>query len=307
MKPGSSSPILAAGLSHPGLNRPNNEDRYAILPGSFENQPALLAILADGIGGHQAGEVAAEIAVQTIRETIQNAQGGAPREILTQAFVRANQRINQAASENENRHGMGTTCVTAWVVANRLYTASLGDSRIYLWRNGVLRQVTTDHTWVQEAIESGVMTREQGRHHPNARIVRRYLGAPQDTPPDFRQNLSGLTAPNTELLLEPGDCILLCSDGLSDLVEDAEIAAILQTGGNLKNILERLIQRANEMGGRDNITAVLLAVPSASTPTVPQTSRQRRNLLLACGIAALSLCIITMLVVVVASLISLWR
>lgn len=286
--------ILAAGQTHPGLKRANNEDRYAIVNGQFGAQPMTLAILADGIGGHQAGEVAAEIAVQTIREVVTAAKEGEPREILTRAYILANQRINQAAQQQEKQRGMGTTCVTAWVIGERLYTVSLGDSRIYLWRNNQLQQITTDHTWVQEAIEAGVLTPQEARHHPNARIVRRYLGAPQNEVPDFRQRLNGVRSDEiTGLRLQPGDFILLCSDGLSDLVEDADIAAILQENRAPEQTLERLIQRANDKGGRDNITAILLEVSAEPEDKV------RQDMLLVAALAMLMLCLGSMLALLV--------
>ncbi len=286
--------ILAAGQTHPGLKRANNEDRYAIVNGQFGAQPMTLAILADGIGGHQAGEVAAEIAVQTIRETVTTAKEGTPREILTRAYMLANQRIKQAAQQQEKQRGMGTTCVTAWVIGERLYTVSLGDSRIYLWRNNQLQQLTTDHTWVQEAIKAGVLTPQEARHHPNARIVRRYLGAPQNEAPDFRQRLNGVLSDEiTGLRLQPADCILLCSDGLSDLVEDADIAAILQENHAPTQTLKHLIQRANDKGGRDNITAILLEVSAEPEDKV------QRDMLLVAALVTLMLCLGSMLAILV--------
>ncbi len=277
--------LRVAGRSHPGLRRPNNEDRFAILSQRVSNRdstPSLLAVVADGIGGHQAGEVAAEIAIKTITEVVSASQAENPPEILAQAFIQANRRINEAAASRAGQHGMGTTCVAAWVLGRRLYAASLGDSRLYLLRNGQLRQLTTDHTWVQEAVEAGVLTSEQARSHPNARIVRRYLGSPKTERPDLRiRLLAGESDSQAEarqgMRLHAGDRLLLCTDGLSDLVDDAEIARILQQSASLERVLEDLIQRANDQGGRDNITAVALEVPQ---PRVFALGRARRDTLL---------------------------
>jgi len=283
--------VRVAGRSHPGLRRPNNEDRFVILPQRISHRdstPSLLAVVADGIGGHQAGEVAAEIAIKTITEVVSASQAENPPEILAQAFIQANERINRAAAARSGQHGMGTTCVAAWVLGRRLYAASLGDSRLYLLRNGQLRQLTTDHTWVQEAVEAGVLTSEQARRHPNARIVRRYLGSPKTERPDLRiRLLAGESDTQAEarqgMRLHAGDRLLLCTDGLSDLVEDADIARILQQSASLERVLDDLIQRANDQGGRDNITAVALEVPRPRTLAL---GRARRDVLLMLGLIA---------------------
>ncbi len=291
--------LYVAGRTHPGLKRPNNEDRFVILPQYVSRSrriPSVLAVVADGIGGHQAGEVAAEIAINTIVQHVSASQAENPPEILAQAFIQANQRINQAAAQRENHRGMGTTCVAAWVLGTRLYAASLGDSRLYLWRNQRLYQLTTDHTWVQEAVEAGVLTTQQARHHPNARIVRRYLGSPKTERPDLRIRLlpreSTVEAEAHQgMRLHPGDRLLLCSDGLSDLVEDAEIARILQSTTSLDFALESLIQRANAQGGRDNITAVLLEVPHQKRFALDKARRDTLLVLSILGTGAFLLCV----------------
>src|SRR3990172_5046815 len=160
---------------------------------------------------------------------------------------------------------MSTTGACAWVIGNRLYIASVGDSRIYLLRGDRIRQITIDHTWVQEAISSGVLSLEQARDHPNSHVIRRHLGSSQPVAPDFRLRLrddeDDLRAEaNQGLPLGPGDQILICSDGLTDLVEDGEIAAMLRSG-KPDRALGDLVELANQRGGHDNITMVLLEVP----------------------------------------------
>ncbi len=305
MKTVSLSRLRAAGDSHPGLRRPNNEDRFVILPTPAAGEEALLAVIADGIGGHQAGEIAAEIAIETIVETVQAAKGNHPSRTLARAFMEANQRINRAASKQGSQRGMGTTCVSAWVLGNHLYTASLGDSRLYLLRAGSLRQLTTDHTWVQEAIEAGALLPEQARQHPNAHIVRRYLGSPRTEPPDLRIRLErGESDRQAEkhqgMPLRAGDRLLLCTDGLTDLVEDPEIAEILSLP-LLEAIPEAFIERANSRGGRDNITVIVMEALEAPPPAAAESeeSKTRRDVLLVGGLSVVfltGLCILGMLI-----------
>ncbi len=300
MIPSRHAHLYVAGRTHPGLKRPNNEDRFTILPQYVSRNrplPSLLAVVADGIGGHQAGEVAAEIAIDTIVQQVSASRAENPPEVLAQAFILANQRINRAAAQHTHRRGMGTTCVAAWILGTRLYAASLGDSRLYLLRGQHLYQLTTDHTWVQEAIEAGVLTTQQARHHPNARIVRRYLGSPKTERPDLRIRI----APEENTLeaearqgmrLLPGDRLLLCSDGLSDLVEDAEIARTLRAHATLDGALEALIQRANALGGRDNITAVLVEVPRKRRFALDKARRDTILVLSLLSTAAFLLCVL---------------
>ncbi len=303
--------LRAAGRSHPGLRRPNNEDRYSIVDAPAAGRASILAVIADGIGGHQAGEVAAELAIETIVQKVAASNGKHPSKTLGQAFMEANRRINQAAGAQDSRHGMGTTCVAAWVLGERLYTASLGDSRLYLLRDGELRQLTTDHTWVQEAIEAGALLPEQAKGHPNAHIVRRYLGSPRTEQPDFRIRMDASESDRQAeshqgMPLRTGDRLLLCTDGLTDLVSNAEIAEILRMP-DLDVVLDTLIERANARGGRDNITAVVLEAedipappPDDAPPDTPPNEKTRRDMLLFGGFAALfvlGLCALTVLAV----------
>jgi len=161
---------------------------------------------------------------------------------------------------------MGATCATAWIIGDELYTAYVGDSRIYLMRSGRIQQLTVDHTWVQEAIERGVLTPEKAREHPNVHVIRRYLGSPVAPEPDFRMKLFDNEADqhaeaNQGVQLIPNDVLLLCSDGLTDLVWNDEILETVRSKTSLKDAARALIELANSRGGHDNTTVVLIAVP----------------------------------------------
>lgn len=295
--------IHVAASSHPGVRGKNNEDRYAVSAyrvSADDPTPSIVAVVSDGIGGHRAGEVAAEIAVETISRTVAESDASQPTTVLSQAISRASQAIRTQAERDSSRKGMGATCVCVWVIGNRLFTASVGDSRLYLIRGISIQQLTTDHTWVQEAIDYGALTPEQARNHPNVHVIRRYLGSQPTATPDFRLRLqSGESNEQAEtnqgMSLLPGDCLVMCSDGLTDLVEKDEILTAYKALSR-EDALQRLTNLANQRGGHDNITIVALEIPGGA-----QTSRQveakssgqknrQRQIVLAClGISALLL------------------
>ncbi len=275
------SHLKAFALSHPGMSGKNNEDRYAVSAyrlGPTDATPSVLAVLCDGIGGHRAGEVAAEIAVDTISHTIAESSGRQPLTQLQAAVSAASERIYAAAQNDSEHQGMGATCACAWVIGDRLYTTSVGDSRIYLLRGATITQLTTDHTWVQEAIERGVIQPEEARGHPNAHIIRRFIGSPSPPPVDFRLRLAReMTDTQAEASqgarLQPGDRLLLCSDGLTDLVDDAEILHTLYDRP-LPEAVQSLIDLANARGGHDNITIIVLEVPIRRRALIPTGNRR---------------------------------
>lgn len=260
--------LHVAALSHPGMSGKNNEDRYSVSAhqiGTHQPVPSLLAIVADGIGGHRAGEIAAEIAVESISRNIAAADGQQPVSTLANTLIQASQAIYEQAELDPTKKGMGSTCACAWVIADRLYIANVGDSRIYLLRDRTIRQLSTDHTWVQEAIDHGVLSPEEAQGHPNAHVIRRYLGSRQTVVPDMRLRLrpnetDEQARSNQGMRLHPGDQIFICSDGLTDLLEPSEIATILQRYPQEEG-LQILVDTANRRGGHDNITAVALQVP----------------------------------------------
>ena len=260
--------LFAAAITHEGMSGKNNEDSYAVSAYTLSETdptPSVFAIVADGVGGHHAGEVASEIAVETISRIVSESDGTNPQNVLEYSIKQANQAVYAHSQTDESKKGMGSTCGCVWVVGDRLYTASVGDSRIYLVRDGKIRQITTDHTWVQEAIEHRIITPEQAKGHPRAHIIRRYLGSNKPVVPDFRLRLSPeeteeQTMANQGMKLISGDQLLICSDGLTDLVEDREILNRLQ-GKDLEGALQQLVNLANSRGGHDNITIVALRVP----------------------------------------------
>ena len=256
--------------THAGMTGKNNEDRYAVA--SFvldknERMPVLFAVLSDGIGGHRAGEVAAELAVNHMMQAVAQSDGRHIRRTIEDAITEASDAIAAHSESNKNLKGMGATCAAAWIVGDKLHTAYVGDSRIYLMRGGRIQQLTVDHTWVQEAIDRGVLTPEAAREHPNVHVIRRYLGSPAPPEPDFRLKLfndeGDQNAENNQgLQLLPNDILLLCSDGLTDLVWNDEILEVVRSKPNLKEASRALVELANSRGGHDNTTVILISVPS---------------------------------------------
>lgn len=285
--------IVVAAITHPGMSGKNNEDRYGVsahLLSEDEPIPSLLAIVADGIGGHQAGEIAAEIAVDTISGIVAESRGADPQGILEKAIVAAGQAVHAQSTLDTTQHGMGSTCACAWVIDRQLFTATVGDSRIYLLRDGQIRQLSVDHTWVQEAIEFGIITPDQARGHPQAHIIRRYLGSKSATEVDFRMmledgqsNEQAVANQGTQML--PGDGLVLCSDGLTDLVDDNEIWASV-TQNSLEDGLQKLVDMANARGGHDNITIVTLEIPKDEQINIKPKEKTSKKLLWVAGVLA---------------------
>ncbi len=256
-------------ITDPGSQGRINEDSYEI--SSFvinedDETPVLVAVIADGIGGHKAGEIASKIAVATIISAIAESDGTDPIWILKSALLEANHSITAEAGDDDSHQGMGSTAVCALVIDQALYIATLGDSRIYLIRDQVVQQLNIDHTWVQEALDSGIINEEEARNHPRRHLIRSYLGSADPIKPDLRlyldlnENQEQAKA-NQGLPLVPGDQVLLCTDGLTDLVADEEFLEILETAGSGDDHLGKLVDLANLRGGHDNITIILLRAP----------------------------------------------
>ena len=274
--------VHVAALSHAGMSGKNNEDRYAIssfLLSKEDPRPAIFAVVADGIGGHLAGEIAAELAVNYITAGVAESNARKLVKILENAIQNASQSIASHSAGKDEESGMGATCACAWIIENKLYTAYVGDSRIYLLRGKFIQRLTIDHTWVQEAFEKGIITAEQMHDHPNLHVIRRYLGGIRLPDVDFRLRIDDAESNeesenNQGFHLEPGDTILLCSDGLTDLVWDDEIQKTIRSKKDMKAAAEALVNLANERGGHDNITVVIM-----STPKLEETIKKRRNIL----------------------------
>ncbi len=272
MKPTDQSHLFATAVSDQGMQRKNNEDRYGVSTYLAGQIPSLLAMVCDGIGGHLAGEVAAELAVATITSVVGGSDAASPQDILSQAVLSASQAVRSEAQKEAERRGMGATCVVAWVIGSRLYTTSLGDSPLFLVRSGAIQRITTPHTWVQEAVEAGVLTPEAARNHPNAHVIRRYLGMADPVLLDFRLRLvdsetDEQAIANQGMELQPGDILLLCSDGLTDMVEEADILSTLLEKGCNPGVFA-LRDLANAHGGMDNITIVAVEMPRSEQKTV---------------------------------------
>ena len=267
--------------THPGMTGKNNEDRYAVSAfqiGENDPTPVVCAVLCDGIGGHRAGEVAAEVAVDTISQVVAESDGSNPIGALQRAITAASERIYAMAQADPSQQGMGPTCVIALVMGKKLYAATVGDSRLYLVRGGTIRQLSTDHTWVQEALERGLIQPEEINGHPSAHVIRRFLGSQNPPLADFRLRMNGKESGsqaegNQGVTLKPGDLLLLCTDGLSDLVSGPEILSTLQAEPG-EAAVHRLVEMANERGGHDNITIVTLAVPGAAPVAAAATPRR---------------------------------
>ncbi len=295
MIPAGRAHLHVTAVSDPGLRGKSNEDRFAISAHRLSKAnpiPSLLAIIADGVGGHRAGEVAAEMAVEAISRLVAESDAAQPNQILSQAMAHASQLIYEQSKRDLAQTGMGTTAVCAWVIGDRLYTAAAGDSRLYLLRSGALQRLTTDHTWVQEALDHGALSLEGARDHPNAHVIRRYLGAKHPLHPDLRLRLhpdesDAQAEANQGLRLLPGDRLLLCSDGLTDLVEDAEILAAFSPGRSTKEALHGLVALANGRGGHDNITILVLEMPTQAPAKGAHTPVRRVLLPLLLGAVVL--------------------
>lgn len=234
-----------------GQKREHNEDNH----GEFTfPDGALLLVVADGMGGHEGGEIASQIAVEAIGHIVRHSPATDPRERLHNGFLVAHQRVVTQA-EKVGKKGMGTTAVAVHVKGDEAYVAHVGDSRCYLVRKGGVVWVTTDHTRVQKMVSMGILSAAEAKHHPDANIVTRAIGhgaSPDGDGPALVPEIQ-----KEPLILQSGDVLVLCSDGLYDDVTDAEIAA-MATGEDLKQAAEDLIDLANQRGGHDNITVSIM-------------------------------------------------
>lgn len=237
-----------------GRVRTNNEDAVAL------DEHGAVAVLADGMGGYAAGEVASGMACDFIKAELgrwlQEASSAASDTDVKRAMDicvdNANQAIFSAANSNPTYAGMGTTLVLGVFRSGRLLMGHIGDSRAYRWRNGVLQQITKDHSLLQEQIDAGILTQEQAHYAANKNLVTRALGV---------EDMVLLETHLHEIV--SGDIYLMCSDGLSDMLRDPQIAAVMAAHTSLPEMGEALVAAANEAGGRDNIAVVLVRAHGA--------------------------------------------
>jgi serine/threonine protein phosphatase PrpC len=250
--------LEAAELTDVGRRRERNQDNIAhLIPTDSHvlDEKGALFIVCDGMGGHAAGEVASEIGVKTIREEYYNTPGSDVITSIATAVERANSVIFQHAVDHPELSGMGTTCVALVIAGGRAFVVNIGDSRAYIIRNGKMRQVTRDHSWVAEQVRVGLLTEEQARTHSHRNVITRSLG----TQPNVTADLFVETMHN-------GDRVLLCSDGLHGYVDESDIEQVV-TGDNEPNAaVHTLIDMANNNGGPDNISAMLVQLIDVPEP-----------------------------------------
>ena len=209
---------------------------------------ANLFLVADGMGGHNAGDYASRVAVETIVEKAAASSETEPARILEEAIQAANALVRMRAARFSWLEGMGTTVVAAAFEGNSLWVANVGDSRLYVANDKGIRQITRDHSWVEEMVRRGEIDRETARNHANKNIITRAVGAEDTVNVDF-----------FTVRLEEGDEILMCTDGLTNMLEDEEIRMILEGARDIVEKAQALVKAANEHGGRDNISVILIA------------------------------------------------
>ncbi|MGE5086183.1 MAG: Stp1/IreP family PP2C-type Ser/Thr phosphatase [Bacillota bacterium] len=230
-------------LTDKGLRRDSNQDSCLV------NKELGLFIVADGMGGHSGGEVASSMAVETVEEIMLQPQAStkSPREMIQQSYEEASRRIfDKAANERPELAGMGTTMVVAYLRGNYLYVGNVGDSRCYMFKRPHLWQITEDHSLINEQLRAGVMTEEQVLQFVGRNVITRSVGYERETYPDI-----------IEREVSPGEMFLICSDGLSSLVDDQRISEILNQNTPDK-IVKACVEQALANGGDDNVTVMLI-------------------------------------------------
>jgi protein phosphatase len=248
--------LTAFGLTDVGQVRPHNEDAILLEPSLH------LYAVADGMGGHKGGEFASRICLDTMRDYLQMAaKGHAPlvgeaaaahseaANLLGSAVRFANRVVFEAAFSKPEWRGMGTTIVALTFSGSKVAIAHVGDSRAYLLRQGRFKQITEDHSWIEEQVRAGLMSRDEALSAKGRNVLTRAIGQEEDVLVDL-----------DELELQSGDCLLLCSDGLFGMVADEEIAALIGVAKNPEAACRELVACANGRGGRDNISVILLSV-----------------------------------------------
>lgn len=239
--------MKAYAITDVGLVRSVNQDFVYYSTEPVGNLPNLF-ILADGMGGHKAGDMASRYTVEKLVEFVQNAIQNDPIDILDSAIAAVNEEIVAKAKESEEFSGMGTTLVVACIIGDILNVANVGDSRLYLLDTD-MKQVTRDHSWVEEMVARGAIDRKEARNHAKKNMITRAIGGDDSVLPDF-----------FPIDVRPGNRILMCSDGLTNMVEDALIEKIILNTPALDEAAGILVDLANQNGGRDNISVILIEI-----------------------------------------------
>ena len=252
--------ISCAGNTDVGVVRSGNEDSFLL------DCSRGLFIVADGMGGHAAGEVASEMAVRITSRAIGSLRGMSDEEAsdrMRTAIRTANDAIFERTLSEHDQQGMGTTATVLVLLEGRYLIGQVGDSRAYLFRDGRFLQLTKDHSYVQEQVDAGLLTPDQARRHPHRSIITRCVGESEEVVPDI------YVGP-----LEQGDILLLASDGLTGMLEDEELIRILSSDGEPQHWVDRMITEANRRGGLDNITAIVVRTESVDGAPGEQSVRQ---------------------------------
>jgi protein phosphatase len=251
--------LLHAARTDVGMIRSGNEDNFAVNASGDRG----LFIVADGMGGHAAGEVASEMAVQTVEREltgVRDLDDKSAAEKLAESIRKANRAIHDRTITEVDKQGMGTTVSVLLLTPTRYLIGQVGDSRVYLLRDGALTQVTKDHSYVQEQVDAGFLTPEQARYHPYSNVITRCVGASPEVEPDL---YSGE--------VKVGDLFLVASDGLTGMVDDRRLQMLLVSRAEPERKVHSLISEANGRGGLDNITAIVVQVaPDADSNTPTQ-------------------------------------
>lgn len=237
--------IKAYALTDVGKTRTVNQDYVFCTSKPVGNLPNLY-IVADGMGGHKAGDLASRFSVQTFVDMVKNSQSDNPITIVSEAIKYTNTKLLELAATSVDYMGMGTTFVVATIVGSSLYVANVGDSRLYILADDFC-QITRDHSLVEEMVSIGTIDREEARTHERRNVITRAIGGDKDVMADF-----------FEVEITPGNIILMCSDGLTSMVEDSVIADSLGKDVSLDNKARELVDTANEYGGRDNISLIII-------------------------------------------------
>lgn len=228
-----------------GKKRKLNEDFVYTSENAIGNLPNVF-IVADGMGGHKAGEYASKVTVETMVKEIENSFEKNPVRIFGKALNIANERIRKKAMEDPEYDGMGTTVVVATCMGRYLQVANVGDSRLYVV-NQEIKQITQDHSLVEEMVRAGVLGKEEAKNRQDKHIITRAVGAADSVEPDY-----------FTVELEEGDIVLMCSDGLTNMLEDEEIRMMLDGARDIVEKAQKLVEAANENGGNDNISVILI-------------------------------------------------
>ena len=239
--------LVSTGRTDKGRKRNNNQDSIFVSDKPVGPLPNLY-IVADGMGGHAAGDFASRYAIRIVIDFVSKSTVANPISLLRRALVYASNELYKESEKDKDKMGMGTTMVASVIMDDKLYVANIGDSRLYII-NDDIKQVTMDHSLVEELIRSGQLERNKGRNHPEKNIITRAMGSRDEAMPDF-----------FELDIKEGDKILMCSDGLSNMVEDDEIKDIVQENQVLDQAVSSLISRANYYGGNDNISVIIISI-----------------------------------------------